>query len=64
MEIQKVCKRELDTLWEESRRLMNPHQVYVDLSDKLYDMKKKLFEEMSLKEQQAHSTSENNQKQE
>ena len=64
MEIQKVCKRELDTLWEESRRLMNPHQVYVDLSDRLYDMKKKLFEEMSLKEQQAHSTSENNQKQE
>jgi nicotinate phosphoribosyltransferase len=58
MEIQKVCKRELDTLWEESRRLMNPHQVYVDLSDKLYDMKKQLFEEMSLKEQQAHRTSE------
>ena len=62
MEIQKVCKRELDTLWEESRRLMNPHQVYVDLSDKLYDMKKKLFEEMSLKEQQAHSDSEDAQK--
>ena len=58
MEIQKVCKRELDTLWEESRRLMNPHQVYVDLSDKLYDMKKQLFEEMSLKEQQAHRASE------
>ena len=33
------CLQEQDTLWEESRRLDNPHQVYVDLSQKLYDTK-------------------------
>ena len=47
MEIRDICAGELDTLWEESRRLVNPHEVYVDLSDKLFDMKKKLFDEMS-----------------
>ena len=47
MEIRDICAKELDTLWEESRRFVNPHEVYVDLSDKLYDLKKKLFDEMS-----------------
>ncbi|MCR4752513.1 MAG: nicotinate phosphoribosyltransferase [Eubacterium sp.] len=50
MEIRENCTREKDTLWEESKRFVNPHKVYVDLSDKLYDMKKRLFEEMSLKD--------------
>ncbi|MEE0955166.1 MAG: nicotinate phosphoribosyltransferase [Eubacterium sp.] len=50
MEIQKICNQEKDTLWEETKRLYNPHQVYVDLSQKLYEMKQALFEEMSLKE--------------
>lgn len=27
-------------MWEESRRLVNPQEVFVDLSDKLYEMKK------------------------
>ena len=39
MEIRDYCLQEQDTLWEESRRLDNPHQVYVDLSQKLYDTK-------------------------
>lgn len=43
MEIQKYCRQELDTLWDESRRLVNPHKVYVDLSRKLYDMKTELL---------------------
>ena len=47
MEIRDICAKELDTLWDESKRLVNPHEVYVDLSDKLYDLKKKLFDEMS-----------------
>ena len=47
MEIRDICERELATLWEESRRLVNPHEVYVDLSDRLYELKKHLFEEMS-----------------
>lgn len=47
MEIREYCKTELDTLWEETRRLVNPHGVYVDLSRKLYDMKIELLNEMS-----------------
>lgn len=50
MEIQIICNHEKDTLWEETKRLYNPHEVYVDLSQKLFDMKQALFEEMSLKE--------------
>jgi len=44
-EIKEYCKGELDTLWDETRRLVNPHKVYVDLSDRLYDMKKRLLDE-------------------
>jgi len=47
MEMQQVCKRELDTLWEETKRFYNPHKVYVDLSPKLYDIKISLLDEMS-----------------
>lgn len=47
MEIRDICQKELDTLWDETRRFVNPHQVYVDLSKKLYDMKIGLLEEMS-----------------
>ena len=46
-EICDYCKKEQETLWEESRRLVNPHKVYVDLSDKLFDMKKELLSEFS-----------------
>ena len=44
MEIREYCKQELDTLWEETRRLINPHNIYVDLSKKLYDMKIELLD--------------------
>ena len=47
MDIRAYCQRELDTLWEETKRLVNPHEVYVDLSQKLYDTKIRLLEEMS-----------------
>ena len=49
MEIRDICTKEKDTLWEESRRLVNPQNVYVDLSDKLYKIKTELLEEMSMK---------------
>ena len=42
-------QKEQNTLWDESRRLVNPQKVYVDLSQKLYDLKKNLLEEMSEK---------------
>ena len=50
MEIRDICTKEKNTLWDESKRLVNPHKVYVDLSDKLYKMKKDLLEEMSAKD--------------
>ena len=48
MEMRDICFKELDTLWDETRRLVNPQEVYVDLSDRLYDIKKKLLQEMSV----------------
>jgi nicotinate phosphoribosyltransferase len=47
MEIREFCQKELDTLWDETRRLINPHLVYVDLSKKLYDIKIELLDRMS-----------------
>jgi len=43
MEIRAYCLKEQDTLWEEARRLVNPHNVYVDLSNKLYQIKTELL---------------------
>ncbi len=48
MEIAAFCKEEKRTLWDETLRLFNPHKVYVDLSKKLYDVKKELLDEMSI----------------
>lgn len=44
MDIQAYCTKELNTLWEESRRLVNPHEVHVDLSKKLWEMKNELLD--------------------
>lgn len=46
-EIQAYSRRELATFWEESKRLLNPHEYKVDLSDKLYELKQKLIGEFS-----------------
>lgn len=48
MEIRDICTKEKETLWDETLRLVNPHEVYVDLSDKLYRIKSDLLEKMSL----------------
>ena len=48
--IQAYARRELDTLWEESKRLLNPHVYKVDLSDGLYDLKNKLIREYGKKD--------------
>ena len=47
MEIAAFCRQEKDTLWDETKRLFYPHRVYVDLSQKLYDTKEMLLNEMS-----------------
>ena len=47
MEIQKYCKNELNTLWDEHKRLKNPEIIPVDLSEKLIELKNKLIDELS-----------------
>lgn len=47
MEIAAYCKQEKDSLWDETKRLLYPHKVYVDLSQKLYDTKAKLLNEVN-----------------
>lgn len=46
MEIREYCAKELDTLWDETKRLVNPHNMYVDLSKKLYDIKIELLDKL------------------
>lgn len=38
------CQQQMDTLWDEVKRLRNPHNYYVDLSQKLFDLKNSLIE--------------------
>lgn len=47
MDIRDYCLKEQDTLWDEARRLINPHIVYVDLSAKLYRMKTELLDRLA-----------------
>ena len=42
-EIREHCAKELDTLWDEVKRFSNPHRYYVDLSQRLWDVKKDLI---------------------
>lgn len=51
MDIRAYCQQELSTLWDETRRLVNPHNIYVDLSSKLYQIKIELLDRMSNGEQ-------------
>ena len=46
MEIRDICQKELDTLWDETRRFTNPQEVFLELSDKLYKIKTELLEKM------------------
>ena len=38
-EIAQYCRDQLDLLWDEVKRFENPHDYYVDLSAKLYEIK-------------------------
>ena len=44
-EIKKFCQQQIETLWDEVTRFENPHTYYVDLSQKLWDIKAKLLNE-------------------
>nr|HPN61566.1 hypothetical protein [Bacilli bacterium] len=39
------CQAELETLWDEVKRFENPHNYYVDLSQKLWDIKNTMIEQ-------------------
>ncbi len=43
-EIRRYCAAQVETLWEEVKRFDNPHRYYVDLSQKLWDVKHGLLE--------------------
>ena len=38
-DIRTYCLNQVDTLWDEVKRFDNPHNYYVDLSQKLWDIK-------------------------
>ena len=38
-QVRKYCIEQVDTLWDEVKRFDNPHTYYVDLSEKLWDVK-------------------------
>lgn len=42
-EIAQYTQKQLGTLWEEVKRLKNPQKYYVDLSQKLYDLKTEML---------------------
>ena len=44
-ELQQDCKTGLEGFWDEYKRLTQPHQYKVDLSDKLYELKQRLIVE-------------------
>ena len=44
-EIRAYCEEQLDKIWDEVKRFENPHEYYVDLSQKLWDVKYKLLSE-------------------
>lgn len=46
-EIRNYCREQIDTLWDETLRFDNPQTYYVDLSQKLWDMKHRLLEQHS-----------------
>lgn len=43
--IRNYCKEQINTLWEEVLRFENPHEYYVDLSQKLWDIKDQLLKQ-------------------
>ncbi len=42
-EIRTHCKEEIEGMWDEVRRFNNPHNYYVDLSEKLWKLKQQML---------------------
>ena len=49
MEIQKNMFHELDTFWDQYKRLLNPHVYKVDLSDELWTLKHNMLNGKQMK---------------
>lgn len=45
-EIREYCAAQVDTLWEEVTRFENPHHYYVDLSQRLWQVKESLIADL------------------
>ena len=48
-EVRTYCLEQVDKLWDEVKRFDNPHTYYVDLSQKLWDVKYGLLKENNIK---------------
>lgn len=48
-EIKAYCEEQYETLWDEVTRFENPHTYYVDLSQKLWDIKNDLLNKTNIK---------------
>lgn len=44
-ELQEFCGVQVETLWDEVKRFENPHRYYVDLTQKLWEVKNRLISE-------------------
>ena len=53
MEIRDICTKEKETIWDETKRFVNPQEIYVDLSQRLYDLKTSLLHQMNQDENDA-----------
>ena len=42
-EVRARCEREIEGMWDEVRRFTNPHNYYVDLSEKLWNIKHEML---------------------
>ena len=47
--LREYCKMEVDGLWDEVKRFENPHAYYVDLSEKLWEIKNSMLSEFENK---------------
>ncbi len=45
-EIRNYCLEQVETLWDEVKRFENPHRYYVDLSEKLWNVKQSLLRKL------------------
>ena len=47
-DVRVYCAQQVGTLWDEVKRFENPHAYYVDLSQKLWDIKRELLDKYSV----------------